>query len=150
MSQPTATAEQKNMKEYTERIKQFSARTHDYLASGRKIILSRELYYKLVNALRANDMSSPAWKCLTAQEEKKARNYTLFTKLAGRHFMKCLNGKFAVHDQQLVQIIAAAHQKLGCAPFSSLYANLSRIYYSIPRLLIKDFVKGCPICEERR
>ena len=42
MSQPNATAELKKMKEYTERIEQFSARTHDYLASGRKAVLSRE------------------------------------------------------------------------------------------------------------
>ena len=72
MSQPTATAELKNMKEYAERIKQFSARTQDYLASGRKVVLSRELYYNLINALRANDMNNPAWSCLTPQEKKES------------------------------------------------------------------------------
>ena len=46
------------------------------------------------------------------------------------------------------KIMAAAHQKLGCAPASFLSKYLGERYYSFPRSLVKEFVSRCPICSD--
>ena len=130
MEESTTTSEMQ--KNYDEHVQEFTEAFHSRRTGKRNFFLPKELYDNIVKALAVDGGKSKSWEGVTSRQRRKAlENYALYTYPTGEQRLVTKNGRFIVHDQELISIVAKAHWNRGRAPPGSLSKYLERTYYGI-------------------
>ena len=111
---------------YDRYIRRFNTTMLSNLRPKNQSFSTKTLYDKLRKGLEAMSKHDTAWKCLSRQEKMRSKNYILDTDRSGREILRYCDGRLAVYDGWLVQTMAAAHQKLSCAPAAPLSKFLGK------------------------
>ena len=82
------------------------------ITGKRKAFLSKQLYDSILRAFAVDNGNSASWEGVTTAQRRKAlAKYKVYTCPSGEQRLILKNGKFIVHDEELVPIVSRAHLK---------------------------------------